>query len=65
MAQTIVQVTARTRRILEMYDVEAGLHFETKSPMNIAVADEEGNVDAGTLLCLPAGTLFLVPGCKR
>jgi hypothetical protein len=65
MVQTRVAVTARTHRTLYMYDIEAGLHFETESPMNIAVADEEGNVDSGTLLCLPAGTLFLVPGCKR
>ena len=62
---TEVSVSKRSRVTLEMYDVEAGLHFETQSPLNIAIVDSDGNVDGSTLLCLPAGSLFVVPGCKR
>jgi hypothetical protein len=40
---TEVSVSKRSRVTLEMYDVEAGLHFETQSPLNIAIIDSDGN----------------------
>jgi hypothetical protein len=65
MKETEVRVTERSKCTLYMWDIGAGLHFQSMFAMDVAVVDLYGVADESTVYHLPAGTLFLVPGCIK